>query len=127
MENLNININPDLIYYPVINFDYQSGICEISGESYMEETFKFYEPIIIWLKEFCTGNKPITLNIRLTYFNTSSSRFILEILDTLKNYHKKGEQVEINWFYKKDDPDILTEIQDFMDETDTHINILEFN
>ncbi len=127
MENLDININPDLIYYPVINFNYQTGICEISGESYMEETYKFYEPIILWLKEYCTGNRPITLNIKLIYFNTSSSRFILEILDTLKTYQTKGSKVEINWYYKKDDPDILTEIQDFMDETDTQINILEFD
>ena len=127
MENLNININPDLVYYPVINFNYQSGICEMSGESYMEETFKFYEPVILWLKEYCEGNKPITLNIKLTYFNTSSSRFILEILDTLKNYQKKGLSAEINWFYKKDDPDILTEINDFIDETGAQINILEFD
>lgn len=127
MENLNININPDLVYYPVVEFDYQSGICEISGESYMEETFKFYEPIINWLKEYCTGSKPITLNIKLTYFNTSSSRFILEILDTLKHHQNKGVTVQINWYYKMDDPDILTEINDFMEETGTFINILPFD
>lgn len=127
MENLDININPDLVYYPVITFNYQSGVCEISGESYMEETFKFYEPVIHWVKEYCSGDSPITFNIKLTYFNTSSSRFILEILDTLKHYQDKGAHVEINWFYKSDDPDILTEINDFMEETGTQIQVHTFN
>jgi len=123
MKNLEIHINPDLIYYPIISFNYETGICEISGESYMEETYKFYEPVINWIKEYCEGNKPITLNIKLTYFNTSSSRFILEILDTLKNYQKTGAVVTINWFYTADDPDIITEISDFMEETGTQINM----
>jgi hypothetical protein len=124
MENLHININPELVYYPVINFNHQTGICEISGESYMEETYKFYEPVISWLVKFKSEKKPIILNVKLTYFNTSSSRFILEILDILKKYNDEGGSVEINWYYKMDDPDILAEINDFMDETGIHINIL---
>ena len=90
----------------------------------MEETFKFYEPVIKWLRNYKSEKRPILLNIKLTYFNTSSSRFILEILDILKKYQDEGGAVEINWYYKTDDPDILTEINDFMDETGTRINIL---
>ncbi len=126
MENLNININPDLVYYPIVNFNSSTGICEITGESYMEETFKFYEPVILWLRDYCSGNKPITMNIKLTYFNTSSSRFILEMLDILKKYQQQGFPVTISWYYKKDDPDILTEINDFIDETGARIDIIEF-
>jgi hypothetical protein len=124
MENLYLHVNPELVYYPVVNFDYKTGICEISGESYMEETYKFYEPVITWLQDYTSEKKPIVFNIRLTYFNTSSSRFILEILYILKQYQGNGGSVTINWYYKKDDPDILSEIHDFMDESGTSINIL---
>lgn len=123
MESLYINIYPDLIYYPVINFNYYSGVCELSGESYMEETYKFYEPVINWLKEYIKEKNPVTLNIKLTYFNTSSSRFLLEILDILKSYKDEGGQVEANWYYRKEDPDMLKEISGFESETGLPINI----
>ncbi len=126
MENLYININPELVYYPIVNFDYQTGVCEISGESYMEETYKFYEPIITWLQNYMAEKKPLVLHIKLTYFNTSSSRFILEILYILKKYKSEGGSAEINWYYKSDDPDILTEINDFMDEAGVDIHVSEF-
>jgi hypothetical protein len=126
MENLYVNINPELVYYPIINFDYQTGICDISGESYMEETYKFYEPIISWLQNYIAEKRPLVLNIKLTYFNTSSSRFILEILCILKKFKSEGGLAEINWYYKNDNPDILTEINDFVEEAGVNIQIFTF-
>lgn len=127
MENLFVNINPELIYYPIINFNYKTGLCEISGESYMEETYSFYEPVITWLQNYIAEKKSVVFNIKLTYFNTSSSRFILEILHLLKNYLLEGGNVELNWYFKNDDPDMLTEINDFMEEANVKINILPFD
>lgn len=124
MENLIINYNPDLVYYPAINFDYETGTCEISGESYMEETYKFYEPIITWIYNYTKEDRPINLVFRLTYFNTSSSRFIMEILDTLKKYKDNGGEVRISWYYKISDPDILSEINDFIEESGTEIETI---
>lgn len=123
MENLHMDNYPGIVYYPVLNFNFETGICEISGESYMEETYKFYEPVIAWLQNYTFEKRQVVLNIKLTYFNTSSSRFILEILYTLREYKNRGGNVEINWYYKKDDPDMLTEINDFMDESGIWINI----
>lgn len=117
MESLYINNYPDLVYYPLVNFNYYSGVCEIVGESYMEETYKFYEPVIRWLKDYMLEKKPIEFNFKLSYFNTASSRFILEILDMLKSYQDNGGQVKVNWYYKRDDPDMLMEIQGFEAET----------
>ena len=125
MENININIHPELVYYPVINFNAQSGVLDISGESYMEETYKFYEPVFAWLNEFSQLKSDVVLNVRLTYFNTSSSRFILDILEFLKNMKKSGRSVIINWFYKKSDQDMLSEIIEFEDESGISINKIE--
>lgn len=127
MENLYVNINPEMVYYPIVNFNYQTGVCEISGESYMEDTYKFYEPIIIWLQKYITEKRPIIFNVKLTYFNTSSSRFISEILYNFTKYKNQGGQVEINWYYKKDDPDMITEINDFIEETGISISMIAFD
>ena len=126
MENLYINDFPDQINYPVVDFNYNTGICEISGESYMEDSYVFYEPLLNWLKDYFKENRPIVFNIKLIYFNTSSSRLILELLDQLKSYIDQGGKVEINWFYKKNDPDMKREIADFKEETDLEIDIIPF-
>lgn len=73
MKSLVIEAMPDSPYYPQVNFDAESGICEMKGESYMEEAYKFYTPLLNWLKEyFLEGKNPLVFNIKLTYFNTNS-------------------------------------------------------
>jgi hypothetical protein len=124
MRSLIIEAVPDSPYYPEVNFDGSTGICEIRGESYMEEAYKFYTPLLKWLKEFTLEEgKPLTFNIRLTYFNTNSSRLMLDILDILKKYVDIGGQVVVNWYYEPDDPDVLEEVEDFKIETGLKINL----
>ena len=52
MENITLTSSPTTPYFPEVNFNVESGICEISGESYMEETYKFYLPLLNWMKDF---------------------------------------------------------------------------
>ena len=82
--------------------------------------------VLNWFKNYFDEERPIIFNIKLIYFNTSSSRLILELLDLIKAYIDNGGKAEINWFYKKNDPDMKREISDFKDETNLEINILPF-
>jgi hypothetical protein len=124
MKSLIIEAVQDSPYYPEVNFDAESGICEMRGESYMEEAYKFYTPLLNWLKEFSIeGKKPITFNVKLTYFNTNSSRLLLDMFDILKRSSDAGNQVQINWYYQEDDPDIKDEIEDFEIETGLKIKM----
>jgi hypothetical protein len=126
MENLIRPAIPDSPYFPEVNFDYSTGICELTGESYMEETYKFYAPLVDWLNNYIQGGKPITFNFRLTYFNTSTSRLILEILEILEKYKLAGGSVIINWYYRSSDPDMVEEIEDFQRELSMEINMIAF-
>jgi len=127
MENIDINRNLSTPYFPSVHFEVSSGRCEISGESYMEEAYKFYLPLINWIKQFTEQEKrKITLNIRLIYFNTSTSKCLLDIFEILKKYHQEGGEIEVNWYYDKDDPDMVEEINDFENEAELQFNILEF-
>jgi hypothetical protein len=125
MESLYINDNPDLVYYPVVSLNYETGVCEISGESYMEETYKFYQPVLKWLQNYTSEKMSIEFNFRLTYFNTSSSRAILEIFGILKKFHDKGGKVNVNWYYNAEDPDMVGEINGFEGETGLEIKAIE--
>lgn len=127
MENIKIKGSHDIFFVPSVDFDADSGICEISGESYLEETVEFYTPLLNWLKKFITEKaQPLTFNIKLTYFNTSSSRCILDILNILKDYEDNGGHVTINWYYDKDDIDMEEEVEDYMLDTDLKINLIPF-
>ncbi|HAI74870.1 MAG TPA: nuclear pore complex subunit, partial [Microscillaceae bacterium] len=70
---------------PKIILDRNNGIFEISGRSLPEDSAEFYQPILDWLQEYAKGPNPDTTFIfKLEYFNTASSKLILDILSKLE-------------------------------------------
>jgi len=126
MENLHVDGYSGTYFIPTVDFFAETGICQITGESYLEDTVEFYEPLLKWITEFTEiEDKPITLNIKLTYYNTSTARSILEILDILNTYKEEGGEVTVNWFYNPDeDTDTEEEVEDYMIESGMKINLL---
>lgn len=92
---------------PGVNFNSTSGICQLTGSSYPENSIKFFTPLINWITQFAEqGKGGITLDLRLTYINTSSTKCILDILKFLEDVHKKGSNIKINWYYPQDEEDL---------------------
>ncbi|MCQ2975306.1 MAG: DUF1987 domain-containing protein [Bacteroidales bacterium] len=122
MDNIHIKGVHEAYFVPTVNFDASTGICELAGESYLEETTKFYQPLFEWIKEYTdTVKGPLIFNFKLSYFNTSSSKCLVDILDMLKNYQKNGGSVTVNWYYDDSDEE-LEEVEDFTLETGLEIN-----
>jgi hypothetical protein len=52
--------------------------------------------------------------VQLEYFNTSSSKCILDVFKKLESIHKSGDkEVIINWYYEEDDEDMLEAGEDY--------------
>lgn len=127
MRNIILNAIEDEYYRPVVNFDAETGICTLEGESYLEETDDFFKPLIEWFKEYTSQtNQEITFNFRLTYYNTSSSKKILEFLKLIKEYIQRGNKANINWYYEENDTDIIEDAEDFMVITGLKFNLMKF-
>ena len=127
MENITLTSSPTTPYFPEVNFDVDKGTCEISGESYMEETYKFYLPLIDWIKDYTKHIKrTLELNIKLIYLNTSSTKCVLDILEILKDFEDDGGNVKVNWYFDKSDPDMVEEVEDFEAESGMKIELIEF-
>ncbi len=126
MENLVIEEQRDIFFIPSVNFNASTGVCEISGESYLEDTVNFYKKILDWLKDYMQSGKPLTFNFRLTYFNTSSSKGILDIMKILKKYQDTGVDTKVSWFYPSDDDDNLEEAEDFIADTDLKMQVIAY-
>ena len=113
METLYIPILEDEYDKPFVHFRAESGECEISGDSFPEKTAEFYDRLITWLKQYMEEVKgPIEFSIRLSYFNTSSSKRILEILILLQKYAEAGGKVISRWHYDPEDLDMEEDIED---------------
>jgi len=99
---------------PSINFDATSGKIEIKGRSIPENSIEFYKPLVDWLETYATAPLANTVvNIQLEYFNTSSSKCILDIFKKLGNIAKTGNAIIINWYYEEDDEDMLEAGEDY--------------
>jgi len=124
MNDLIIKGEKKTYFTPDVNFSAKTGVCEIAGESYQEETFSFFNELIAWLEEFTIKiRKPIIFNIKLTYFNTSSARALLEILLVLKKYKQQGAEVSINWYIQPEDEGMSEEAEDLQIQSGRSFNI----
>ena len=100
---------------PAVFFDATAGHIEIKGRSIPENSIEFYKPLVDWLDAYASAAKPVTsVNIQLEYFNTSSSKCILDVFKKLEFIHNGGSsQITINWHYEQDDEDMLEAGEDY--------------
>ena len=99
---------------PTIDFNYANGELEISGRSIPENSIEFYKPIIEWLESFKISEKDqVVLDIKLEYFNTSSSKCILDVFKKLEEIRGVGKDASIRWYFESDDEDMEEAGQDF--------------
>ena len=99
---------------PTVKFDAQAGIFEIKGRSIPENSIEFYKPLVDWLDEYAKGPLPLTqVNVQLEYFNTSSSKCILDVFKKLETISKGSSEVLVNWYYEEDDEDMLEAGEDY--------------
>ena len=99
---------------PTVNFNADNGIVEIKGRSIPENSIEFYKPLVDWLENYKENAQPMTkVIIQLEYFNTSSSKCILDVFKKLEAIHKAKNPVEIHWYYEEDDEDMLEAGEDY--------------
>ncbi|MFP4332291.1 MAG: DUF1987 domain-containing protein [Campylobacterales bacterium] len=92
-------------FTPFVKLDAKKHIHEIRGESYPENSIEYYEPIIEWLEKYIEKLKKrekAVFNLEIIYFNSSTSKILMDIFDILDEGAKKGKTLEVNWYYDED-------------------------
>ena len=96
----------------------------IKGRSIPENSVEFYAPLIEGLSKYHQSPSLKTkVDFRLEYFNTSSSKCILEILKQLQALSVEGNNVEVDWYYDEDDDEILEIGEDYSNMIKIPFNI----
>lgn len=87
---------------PRIYAEWTSGRLEMTGDSYPENSFELFEPVLDWLAAYLgEGERPLALELQLLYLNTSSVRAMMEIFDALQDAHDRGRAVAVTWRYDR--------------------------
>ena len=122
---MNDLIIPATPFTPEIRFQYSKGYLEVGGESYPENTSEFYQPVFQSLSAYLESlsNGEVTVMMRMRYFNSSSSKILINFFDLLEHAAKKGNTITVNWYYKDGDDDS----REFGEEFSEDLQEIRFN
>lgn len=122
MENLTLEGSAKT---PSVTFDANAGKLEIRGRSIPENSIEFYRPLNEWIDAYASGPKAATVvDIKLEYFNTSSSKCILDLFKKLEKLNGNSE-VNVNWYFEEDDEDMEEAGQDYQAIIKLPFNMIE--
>lgn len=113
---------------PSVTLDVANEIFEISGRSLPEDVAVFYEPILNWIDRYSEEATGKTIfNFKLVYFNTASSKMILDILLKLEEMHEAGKDVLIRWHFPEDDEDMEEAGEEYADIVDVPFEQISYS
>jgi len=125
MEKLKIESTEDS---PQIILDRESNILEISGRSLPEDVNTFYEPMMSWIEEYTKDPLDVTVfSFKLTYFNTASSKIILDILTHFEEMIEEGHKVMVRWHYPEEDEDMLEAGEEYSEMVDVPFEMVSYS
>ncbi|MGE0077664.1 MAG: DUF1987 domain-containing protein [Bacteroidales bacterium] len=112
---------------PYINFS-EDGTLDIEGRSITEDPFTFWQPLLEWIESYIQNPAPQTMvNVYLEYSNSSSNKYINELLRKLEDSHGKRTDVMVNWNYEEDDESVFQLGKDFESMLKIPFNFLEID
>ncbi|HIB20431.1 MAG TPA: DUF1987 domain-containing protein [Rhodospirillales bacterium] len=125
MDNLEIE---GTFKNPSVSFDAHAGLLELEGKSIPERTGEFYEPLLDWIEEYLAENHEMTnVDLNLEYCNSSSTRYVLDILQKFEAFAQKGNSVKVIWKYEEDDEDMHNLGQSYQEALELNIALVPIN
>ena len=131
---MNSLIIPATDFTPAINFMIETGQLEISGVSRPEDVAGFYEEPLSWLERFeesilKSGHghefQELHLVFRLAYFNSASSKYMIQMLRNIRNLISQGINIKIDWIYDEGDDKMMEDGEDLAEAVELEFNYIE--
>lgn len=104
------------------------GTLRFKGRSIHENAQDFFDDVIDWVNEYINDPADTTfVDIQLEYFNSATAKYIIIMLQTLKDLRLKDKKYFVNWFYEEGDEDILERGEYFAAVLDMDFNFVEIS
>ncbi|MDR3672963.1 MAG: DUF1987 domain-containing protein [Holophaga sp.] len=125
MENTFI---PAMERSPEVDFRFQENRLALRGEAYPEDAAAFFGPLLKQLSTYCETlqGQELQVEFQLDYFNTSSAKALMNMIQIFENAVRSGAKVSLRWCFQKDD-DVMREFgEDFSMELEhVHFQLVE--
>ncbi len=97
----------------------KDNIFKFEGRSRPENAVDYYQKVFDWVKEYAKDPLEKTvIDFKLDYFNSSSAKVFIQLLERFEKIHKTAGEILIKWHYLKGDDDILEVGEDFSELVD---------
>ena len=102
---------------PEVRSDWAAGQLFMAGDSYPENSFDMFQQVFDWIEGYLAeGGKPLSLELRLLYLNTSSVKAMMDVFDLLEAAHQDGAQVQVNWYYDPQNERVAELAEEFKED-----------
>ncbi|HEX2618310.1 MAG TPA: DUF1987 domain-containing protein [Flavobacteriales bacterium] len=100
---------------PSVLFDPRQGLLEMRGCSIHENADRFFRPLLEEVERYTKHPAPTThVRLYLTYFNSSSAKYVLDLLKILDDMHAGGMgKAHVEWHYDEGDLDMQEAGEDY--------------
>ena len=110
---------------PEVRSDWAAGQLFMAGDSYPENSFDMFQQVFDWIEgSLAEGGKPLSLELRLLYLNTSSVKAMMDVFDLLEAAHQDGAQVQVNWYYDPQNERVAELAEEFKEDCTFTFNII---
>jgi hypothetical protein len=114
MNDLNISATQST---PSVSADFERGVLHMRGDSYPENSFELFGPVIRWVEEYLSStDKPLRLELELLYLNTSSVKAMMDILDLVEEAYRDQRDVSLRWVYDQQNERVAELAEEFKED-----------
>ncbi len=112
---------------PEIVLDKENNIFKFSGKSLPEDVKEFYLPIVEWLDDYSNNpNEKTKVVFKMEYFNSASSKRIVDILSKFEELKARGFDISVDWYYQDDDEDMQDSGEAFASIVDLPFSMISY-
>jgi hypothetical protein len=114
MKDLRINRTQSS---PSVDASWEAGSLEMRGDSYPENSYEFFAPIMEWIESYLEdSDRALNVALRLLYLNTSSVKAMMDIFDLLEDAHEQGQRISVHWYYDFENERIAELAEEFKED-----------
>lgn len=110
---------------PEVILDKSTNEFKFMGKSLPEDVKEFYTPILNWIEEYVVDpNEETIVEFNMEYFNSASSKQILDILECFALVTEKGKKITVKWHFTEDDEDMEDAGESYADIVDVPFELI---
>ena len=100
---------------PQIELDPDKKVYSLTGNSRPENPMQFYKQMFDWLNSyFESATEKMTFEVRMDYFNTSTSKILLDLFELFEKY-AESKDIHVIWYYQSDDEEMQEAGEELLD------------